>query len=66
MSNKFYQKMGSGKGGSNKAQGSAPSIPMPEKNSAPWGGLPGPTQKARQSGTPTSGRGQFAVKKIGL
>lgn len=66
MANQFYQKMGKGGGGSNKAQGSKPSIEMPERNGAKFGGLPGPTQKARQSGTPTSGRGPFAVKKLGL
>ena len=64
MANKFYDKRGAGQGGSNKAQGSAASAPMPEKT-ADWPGLPGKPGKSR--GSPETGYcGPFYVKKEGL
>ena len=68
MPNKFYSKIKSTGGGSNKASGSPPSLGMPVKTAA-WPGLPGKTQsKSRSGGAPTTGTGNkpFYVKKEGL
>ena len=72
MPNKYHNrdavpsKQTGGEGGSNKAMGATPSMPMPERT-ANWPGVPGKTQGNRSGGAPTSGkRAPFAVKKIGL
>ena len=72
MSNKYWNKdtapskQTGGEGGSNKAMGSTPSIPMPEKT-ANWPGLPGKAGPNRSAGTPETGyAGPFRVKQVGM
>ena len=72
MSNKYFNRDAApshqtgGEGGSNKAQGSGPSISMPEKT-ANWPGLPGKASPDRSAGVPKEGAiTKFRVDQEGM